>query len=642
MDKELTFHPEKERTRDLIYSEYSSCDRSIHLLFQESPAVPYEFLLRAYRTTVEAYLSCEELRPPLDFLEDLLSRFDGLSSESGVLLENWRTAGIHLLLRSVDAVYVLTSCESQVLLCSERRIAPVAESDGVDVERLQLNRGRIQQELFASNLSDLLSVLRLDRTRIGGKDLVLGCAEREREAVVDALSSPVWAGPGRAADDRAVRQSLVSHLVSRRVLAVRFDSPAIQAERIAGAPHVRLRRVSFNRIRRRRWVMAVGGLALAVLVGILWKSEFGGPRRERPARVSRTVSPAPTGRVTERRGARSAERESPENRGQVRLAEAWRNTYAGEVTSSPVLFEGCVVFGCRDASMYAVERGTGAALWKFSAASGIGASPAVRGGRVFVADYSGKVYAVDGRTGREIWSRRVTTRIESSPRVVGERVVVGCFDGYAYCLSADDGATLWKKQTRGRIRGSPALAGEMILMPSYDGYLYALSVASGAVMWRSNLGGPVSASPAVEQGLVVVGGADGRVHGLDAVNGSKRWSYATGDAVKSSIAIAEGRVFAGSNDGCLYCLNLTDGSRMWKFQTGGIVLARPLVQDGVVYAGSYDGRLYALEASNGRLLGAFETGGEVYSSPAGDDDNVYFGTNRGEFICLSSRGDKPR
>ena len=36
MDRELTFHPQTEPTRDLIYSEYSSCDRSIHLLSGKS------------------------------------------------------------------------------------------------------------------------------------------------------------------------------------------------------------------------------------------------------------------------------------------------------------------------------------------------------------------------------------------------------------------------------------------------------------------------------------------------------------------------------------------------------------------------------------------------------------------------------
>jgi outer membrane protein assembly factor BamB len=639
MDKELTFYPETERTRDLIYSEYSSCNRSIHLLFQESPTVSYDFLLQAYRATIAMYLSSEDLRPPVDFLEHLLSRFDRLSSESGLAVENWKAAGIHLLIRSVDAVYVLTSRESEVLLCSDRRIVPIAESGAGGVETLHLDRGGAQQELFPQSLSGLFSVLKLDPVRIGGKDLILGCSEGEKDAVLEALSGPIWLGSQMVEEGRAARRSVASQFVSHRILAVRFGAFAAAGDRIANVPAERSLRIAAKQFHRRCWVMAGGAVVVAVLIGVLWRNESAGPRRQASNGVSKTGSSAPARRVTDPPGG-SLNRLSPANEQDVKLTEAWRKTYTGEVTSSPVLFEGCVVFGCRDGSMYALERGTGTMVWKFSATAGIGASPVVRGGRVFVADYNGEVYAVDGRTGKEVWTRKVPMRVVSSPEAIGDRVVVGCFDGYAYCFSTDDGKTLWKRRTNGRIRGSPASAEEVIFLPSYDGYLYALSAASGAVVWRSSLGGPVSASPAVQQGVVVVGGADGKVYGLDAASGTERWTYATGAAVKSSVAVAAGRVFVGSNDRFLYCLNLADGSMVWKFKTGDFVLARPLVQDGVVYAGGYDSRLYAFEASSGRLLGSFETAGQVYSSPAGDDENVYFGTNRGDFICLSRRGER--
>ncbi len=639
MDKELTFHPETEPTRDLIYSEYSSCDRSIHLLFQESPVVPYEFLLQAYRTTVAAYLSLENLRPPLDFLEDLLSRYDGLSRESRVAVENWKTVGIHVVLRSVDAIYVLTSRASEVLLCSGQKITPVVEMGGGGVERLHLDRGEVQRELFPTSLRGLLAVLKLDHARFGGMTLVLGCGGGEKQAVLDALSAPAWVGSARAEDDRAVRQSIVSPFVKRRILAVRFGAPDASVERAADEPRRRAPRIWGRWFRRRGWVIAAGIAVVGMLIGILWGGERGRPKGEERSDVSKKESTAAARRPTGVRDESSNGASAPKLDA-IRLSEVWRKTYTGEVTSSPVFFEGCVVFGCRDGNLYALERATGAMLWKFNASAGIGASPEVRGGRVFVADYNGKVYAVDGRTGKEIWSRRLPAKVVSSPEAVDDRVVVGSFDGYAYTFAAGDGATLWKRQTRGRIRGSPASAGGVVFMPSYDGFLYALSAADGRVVWRSNVGGPAAASPAVEQGVVVTGGADGKVYGLDAGTGTKRWHYATGAAVKSSVAIANGRVFVGSNDRFLYCLNLADGSLVWRFRTGDVVLARPLVQDAIVYAGCYDGRLYALEAASGRLLASFDAGGEVYSSPAGDEKSVYFGTNRGDFVCLSLRGER--
>jgi outer membrane protein assembly factor BamB len=635
MDKELTFHPETERTRDLIYSEYSSCDRSLHLLFHESAAVPYNVLLKAYRETIATYLSSEDLRPPVDFLKHLLGGFDRLCVESGLPIETWKSVGIHLLLRSVSAIYLLTSRESEVQLCSGGRMLPLVESGTGGVERLRLDPGGIQQELFPQRFSDFFGVLKLDPGHVGGKDLVLGCAEGEKGAVLEALAGPVWLDSQTANDERAARRLIVSRFVSRKVLVVRFGTPAAAGGRISANADERSARRSGRRLLRRRLVVAaVATVVVAILIGVLWRSESVDPRGNLPGTAPGTREPSSTGRVTEHPGDRKADPSDAGERG-PKLTEAWRKTYQGEVTSSPVLFDGRVVFGCRDGNLYALERDTGTLLWKFAATAGIGASAVVRGERVVVADYNGRVYAVEGRTGKEIWSRGLPMKVVSTPEMLANRLLVGCFDGYGYCLSMDDGKVLWKRKTKGRIRGSPASSGDVFFLPSYDGFLYALSAETGSILWRCGLGGPVSGTPAVDRGVIVVGGPDGRVYCLDATSGMKKWTYSTGAAVKSSAAIAGGRAFVGSNDSFLYCLNLGDGSMVWKFKTGDLVLGRPLVKNGIVYAGSYDGRLYALDASNGRLLDAFDTGGPVYSSPAADDKNVYFGTNQGNFICLS-------
>jgi outer membrane protein assembly factor BamB len=574
-------------------------------------------------------LSFEEIRTPADFFGHLLSRFDRLLEESALPVEHFKSMGVHVLLRAVDAVYLATSSEADVFVHRGGGLVPVVGAG--PVERLRLERGEAQQELFPHEARDVFSVLRLVSLS-GEEDLVLGCMENEKSTVLEGLSSPVWVDEGSGGSERASRKSVVSKFVSRKVLVVRFGSLDAAREAIVAVPS-RARRGT-NLLRRRRvWGLATAAVVAAVMIGVLWREEPSDPEAGAGARVA-TRSGTPDRQamgVVERSPLRPREGgdEKPV------LSEAWRNSYSDAVTSSPAVSGGLVLFGCRDGNVYALERGSGELLWRYTAAAGVGASPAVLGERLIVADYNGWVYALTAKSGSEIWKRRLPAKIVSSPEVMEDRVLVGCMDGYAYCLSAVDGNVYWKKKTNGRIRGSPASSEGAFFVPSYDGHLYALSAASGDLLWRSALGGPVSSSPAASKGSVVVGAPDGTVHCLESATGRSRWRYSTRSPVKSSIAVGGGMVFVGTNDGSLFALNLADGTLVWKHGARGAFLARPLVVDGVVYAGCYDGRFYALEAHTGRLLGSFAAGAEVYSSAAADEERVYFGTNGGDFVCLS-------
>jgi outer membrane protein assembly factor BamB len=578
---------------------------------------------------VSAYLSSEEIRPPEDFIENLLTRFDGLAETAGLPIDRWRALGLHLLLRTKYAVYAVTSREAELFVRVGGALDPVL--DACEPVRLRFDRGTVQRELFPSRLGDLLTVLKIDAARVGGSDLVLGCPETDKSAVLDGLSNPIWLDPDAGAELRASRRSIVSGSVTQRILVLRFGDEARENAQLIPA---RKRTVRFPRIAfSSRRAAAVGAVIVVAATAVaLWRGSDGGRRTAAPETAPPTRDSDPRAGLNPEPETRPAN--TPDRLPSWQLTEAWRRSLPGAVTSSPAIFAGKVIFGCRDGVVYALDPVSGSALWTFAASGGVGASPATRGESVFVADYNGDVYALAAADGKQVWRTKLGTSVVSSPAVCGERVLVCGVDGYAYCLSALDGQVVWKKRTRGRIRGS-AIAGDgSFLVPSYDGYLYSLSAILGTVQWRAALGGPVAASPAAREGSVVIGGPDGKVLCLGAKDGAPKWNFRAGDAVKSSLAISGDKVLAGSNDGCLYCLDLSSGALRWKYQTGGFVLGRPVEMDGVVYVGSYDGRMYGLDGNDGRALGAFEAGGEIFSSPSADDERVYFGTNGGDFIAL--------
>ncbi len=637
MDKELTFYPESERTRDLVYTEYSSCNQSIHLLLQESPGVQYEFLLKAYREIISSYLSFETLNLPIEFLKTLVLRFDQMCEEWGLSVDDCKGMGIHVLLRAANAVYVMTSRESDILLCREGELMSLEVTGDGRVERVRVDDSDGQEELFPQALSDVFTIVRLDPKYVRDMDLALGCREEEKGTVLEALGGPMWLEAGPAEEKSGERRIVVSKFVSRKIIVVRFKALGYLDGAGADKLPVGVRRSRPRIPIRRRFVVAGAAAVAAVLIGVLWTGEMSGPEKLSgdeniltENRIDRNVVDAETGTATNEMAQEKV----------FTLTAGWEKTYDDQVTSSPARFDRWVVFGCRDGNVYAVEREVGTLVWKFKATAGVGTSPAIQGENVLIADYNGNVFAISGRNGTQVWQRKLPMRVVSSPIVAGNHLLVGCYDGYAYCLSGEDGSVVWKRKTRGRVRATAATDGNSFFVPSYDGYLYALDAGSGSILWRSNIGGQLTGAPATVGGRVVVGAPDGRVHCLDAASGNVNWTYTAGSAVKAGIAISSGKVFAGSNDTHVHCLNLADGTLNWKYKTGDIVLSRPYIKGGTVYVGSYDGFMYALDTGSGALRDRYDTGGAIFSSPIADDENLYFGTNRGNFVCLRHNAEK--
>lgn len=628
MQRELTFHPQIERTRDLVYSEYTSQERSIHVLLQGNLSPQHRFLLSSYRTIVTRYLSTTRIQSPVGFLRDLAGHLDELGRECGVSIDDFKALGFYVLLRAPEALYLFASRDDEVLVHTGGESIRLSQLPETAVERLYFDGAALQEELFPDTLKDGVLLYRLDADYFCERNIVLGCSEEDRSTVVDALSDPLWL----ATEEKRAR--LTSKFITRRVVALRFDRPRVG---MAGSRTLKKRQAMPQ---RRVWAVALGAGAAAVVIGVagLWATRHLIPSDGQIAALERSAQPV--GESAESGEGQSGVVPVAEAADTTQLSEKWRRTFGDPVTSSPALHEGSVIFGCRDGNVYALDRVTGEPLWTARSAQGVGASPAVCQEQVVVADYGGNVTALSIGQGRPSWQRKLPARIVSSPSVSSDRVAVGCYDGNVYCLSIADGSVLWKHHTAGRIRGSVATAHGMFYAPSYDGYLYALDEATGEVRWRYRVEGNINSSPAADRGLVVIGEPSGAVIALDAVTGALKWKYQTDDAVKGSVTLQAGRVYVGSNDTHVYCLDAGDGSLVWKYKTGDIVLARPHVQDGVVYVGSYDGIMYGLDAETGTLLDRYQTHGEIYSSPAADAEAVFFGNNEGSFISLNHRARK--
>lgn len=629
--RELTFYPETERTRDLIYSEYTSCDRSIHCLLQDNTTAQHGFLLGAYREIVSRYLSGARLQSPEAFLKNLVGRLEELARPYHFSMEDYQSMGFHLLLRSTDAYYLLTSRRETVFVHDDGDVVPLSESGLPGVDWMNMDSGQLQEELFPEGLTDCFALYSFDPARYAEKDIILGCSEEDRSTVLEVLGDPLWLRSGER------RNSFSSRFITHKVLVLRFEdrrAAVATSGRIFSRGHTSWRRVA---------IMLAGGAAVVALVTTLvktdtlmpWKQERGTAMMERPVTETREMTTGASGAdgqiVAESAVTTDADGASMLD---TRLVESWARKFPQPVTSSPALRADRVYFGCRDGNLYALDAASGKTIWKVSTSGGVGASPALGEDLVVAADYGGNVFAVSQADGKRLWKTKLPNRVVSSPVLTSDRLMVGCYDGNAYCLSLIDGNTLWKHGTGAKIRASAGTSDEAFIAASYDGNVYALSHADGTLRWKYRIGGNIAGSPVVADGTVVIGGPDGAVYALSASDGTLRWKFRTAGSVKSTPTIESGLVFLGSNDRHIYCLRLENGVEVWKHKTGGVVLTRPVVRDGVVYAGSYDGYLYCLGTEDGALVDRFQSDGEIYSSPAAAENAIYFGNNKGRFIAL--------
>jgi outer membrane protein assembly factor BamB len=639
---EIRFIPKTERSRDLLYCERASCDRSLRIFCQDSSVEQYKFLLKAYREIISTYLSVRDLVSPILFINSLIRRLERIYHAEGLIFADLKGVGLHLVVQEKRTFYFLTTAEDRIHIGQAGRYKSLANLELEGVERLDTLKLHTQEELFPQRLQDIFTVSRISVEPGEVVDCLLGCPERDIGSLQAAVQD-LGAGDGQEYQEQSLET------LNQKSLYLRLDASSLPGGRAAAhnkRDNLKVK-ASFGKVHT---AVIIAITVVAVMAGTVWLSGRWGtsPEMVTPDSIGEDIQTASTAS-----GPTPIEEVSTDNMeldptetidasipARIRLSLGWKNDYSQPVTSSPVVIEQQVFFGCRDGYLYALNRETGELSWKYKAADGIGASPAVRDGQVVGADYTGAVFSLEAGTGNRRWHRKLPAKVVSSPCLSEQAVFVGCFDGLGYCLSLATGDIIWRQKTGGKLWGSAVYADGRFIFPSYDGNLYALEAGTGEVAWVYKIGGNLVSSPAVSGNLVLLGAPDGQIHAVDIQSGELGWVFKTGGPVKSALAADSEHVYVGTHDRHLYCLNTADGSLVWKFETGGFIFGRPVLAAGSVFFGSYDQTMYCLDARSGKLIDRFDTEGKIYSSPGDADGYVLFGNNAGEFFCLAYADEK--
>lgn len=292
--------------------------------------------------------------------------------------------------------------------------------------------------------------------------------------------------------------------------------------------------------------------------------------------------------------------------GRQRWQVRTRQTISGGVGAR----QGMVLFGTRDAQIFALSQETGEELWRQRVSSEVLSAPQTDGRVVVVQTVDGKLVALDPATGEQRWIYEstvppLTLRGSSDPLITGNLVVAGFANGMIAALDINNGFLQWEERVaipQGRydlervidIDGNLLLSGGIVYAASFQGNVMGLDVQSGRIVW----GRPASSYHGLASGLgnLYYVNAESHIMAVPNTSDVTVWENDSLRLRKVSAPRAFGNFIAvGDFEGYLHVLSQINGQFVARTRVDRSGIRAPLLSEGnVIYAFTNAGRLTAL------------------------------------------------
>ena len=308
---------------------------------------------------------------------------------------------------------------------------------------------------------------------------------------------------------------------------------------------------------------------------------------------------------------------------------------------------------------------------KFGVASSrrahVTATPIVADGRMYVMDGQASVFALDPGTGREIWRRNLAPaeRRSRDKEAFGGGLAYAdgslfVTSGYRFmaALDAATGSEKWRTASEAPIHGAPTVSGGRAFAISVTDELKAYDTATGAVAWTYQaIEEPArvlaASSPAMTGDIIVAPFASGEITALNPANGTDIWndvlSLTNRNNALSEIrdiagrpVIYRGDVLAGSHAGLFAAVDIRTGQRRWSLPT--TTVTTPLPAGDVVYVVSQAGEVICIARDSGQVYWVVDLNAglkkkqrTIYGSPILASNRLIVVSERGDAIALDPK-----
>ena len=159
----------------------------------------------------------------------------------------------------------------------------------------------------------------------------------------------------------------------------------------------------------------------------------------------------------------------------------WKFPTGGWIRSMPAAFHNeKLYFGSIDKNLYAV-RTDGTLAWKFRMGDVAGV-PVVNEGIVYCGSRDANFYAIDAESGRMIWKVPMPNFVSGQACITDDAIYVGCWDCNLYKLN-HKGGTVWKFPTKGYLNAGPSAHGDRLYFGCWDCNFYCIG-KDGRLLWK--------------------------------------------------------------------------------------------------------------------------------------------------------------
>lgn len=319
------------------------------------------------------------------------------------------------------------------------------------------------------------------------------------------------------------------------------------------------------------------------------------------------------------------------------LNTVWSFKTSDDIRGSAVVFDGRVLFGSYDGSLYNLEAATGDFLWEYKCGGGISTAPLVHRSIAFIGSENHQLNAIEFRSGRLVWSHNTDGPIHTSATKVNNGIVFGCDDGYIRNVNLLGGELLWKYDAVNKIRSTPAFFDNKIYFGTESGELICIN-ADGQANWKAKTKRGIQSDPLIDSNQVYVTSKDSFLYCFDANSGWLTWRVLLDKPSISSPICDQNSIYLGVTNGAVIAFNKNTGKEQWRYTAKGQVNAKPMLSNDHLFVTSVDGNLYCLDKNNGALVWQHEVNAPLTCSPVYHEGLILFGSTDHTFYAIKDNG----
>ena len=275
---------------------------------------------------------------------------------------------------------------------------------------------------------------------------------------------------------------------------------------------------------------------------------------------------------------------------------------SGEIgfTTAPAYRDGKIFIGDMDGAFHCVDL-KGNLLWDFQTDDSIDSSANFHEDYVLFGSRDAKLYALNIEDGSLAWALETDDQVRCSITVVDGRAFIAGCDGALHIINVKDGTEIDNVVIESPTGVTPAALKNQIFVGTENSGYFGIDWKKAKINWQFNGdNGSISSrsSPAVKDEHVIFGARNRKVYSVDPTIGTENWSTELKSDIESSPVIVGERVFVASSGGRLYELELKTGNIVWDREFNGQFVGSPAVGFGKLVIATSRGVVYCLGKPN--------------------------------------------